>query len=125
MAGAVVGSGTILAVGSDTSIVELATLLTRYLSDEACGKTIPCRIGLKRLTELGDGMCSGLCRPSDTKLAKDLAADIRDGGLCGLEVGGVNPLLSGMRYFGNEFDAAVAPVSAQSSTAAGSTGTHG
>jgi NADH:ubiquinone oxidoreductase subunit F (NADH-binding) len=124
-AGALVGSGTILAVGTDTSIVELATLLTRYLSDESCGKTIPCRIGLKRLTELGDGMCSGLCRPSDTKLMKDLAADIRDGGLCGLEVGGVNPLLSGMRYFVNEFDAAVAPTSAQSTTAAGPTGTHG
>jgi NADH:ubiquinone oxidoreductase subunit F (NADH-binding) len=124
-AGALVGSGTILAVGTDTSIVELATLLTRYLSDESCGKTIPCRIGLKRLTELGDGMCSGLCRPSDTRLMKDLAADIRDGGLCGIEVGGVNPLLSGMRYFGNEFDAAVAPTSAQSTTAAGPTGTHG
>ena len=48
----------------------------------------------------------------------DLAADVRDGGLCGLEVGGINPLLSGMRYFGSEFDAAVAPGSAQPASAA-------
>ncbi|MFN8619673.1 MAG: NADH-ubiquinone oxidoreductase-F iron-sulfur binding region domain-containing protein [Chloroflexota bacterium] len=122
-AGALVGSGTILAVGAQTSIVELATLLTRYLSDESCGKTIPCRIGMRRMAELGDGLCSGLCRPSDTKLLKDLAADIRDGGLCGLETGGVNPLLSGMRYFGSEFDAAVAPGSATSAAAAQS-GSH-
>ena len=99
-------------------IPELATLLTRYLSDEACGKTIPCRIGLRRLAELGDGLCNGLCRPSDPALIRDLAADVRDGGLCGLEVGGINPLLSGMRYFGSEFDAAVAPGSAQPASAA-------
>ena len=66
-AGALVGSGTILAVGAETSIVELSTLLTRYLSDESCGKTIPCRIGLRRMAELGDGLCSGLCRPTDTE----------------------------------------------------------
>jgi len=123
-AGALVGSGTILAVGSETSIVELATLLTRYLSDESCGKTIPCRIGMRRMAELGDGLCSGLCRPSDTKLLKDLAGDIRDGALCGLEAGGVNPLLSGMRYFASEFDAAVAPGSARPATASGQSGTH-
>lgn len=124
-AGALVGSGTILAVGTETSIVELATLLTRYLSDESCGKTIPCRIGMRRMAELGDGLCRGLCRPSDPKLMADLAADIRDGALCGLESGGVNPLLSGMRYFGSEFDAAVAPGSAQAATAPSQSGTHG
>jgi NADH-quinone oxidoreductase subunit F len=123
-AGALVGSGSILAVGSETSIVELATLLTRYLSDESCGKTIPCRIGLRRLAELGDGLCTGLCRPSDQGLIRDLSADIRDGALCGLEAGGINPLLSGMRYFAHEFDAAAAPASAQPATAAPQGGSH-
>jgi NADH:ubiquinone oxidoreductase subunit F (NADH-binding) len=108
-AGALVGSGAILAVDAGTSIVELATLLTRYLSDEACGKTIPCRIGTRRLAELGDGLCTGLCRPSDLALIADLAADIRDGALCGLEAGAINPLVSGMRYFREEFEAAVVP----------------
>jgi NADH:ubiquinone oxidoreductase subunit F (NADH-binding) len=122
-AGALIGSGTILAVGQETSIVELASLLTRYLSDEACGKSIPCRIGMRRLAELGDGLCSGLCRPNDVKLLKDLAADVRDGGLCGLETTGINPLVSGMRYFADEFDAAVAPGSAQPAAAAQS-GSH-
>lgn len=123
-AGALLGSGTILAVGAATDIVELATLLTRYLSDESCGKTIPCRIGLRRMAELGDGLCTGLCRPSDTTLLGDLAADIRDGALCGLEAGGVNPLLSGMRYFGSEFEAAAAPGSAQPADAATQSGSH-
>jgi NADH-quinone oxidoreductase subunit F len=123
-AGALVGSGTILAVGAETSVVELASLLTRFVSDAACGKTIPCRIGLRRMAELADGLSTGLCRPSDTRLLTDLAADIRDGGLCALETGGINPLLSGMRYFGSEFDAAVAPGSAEPAAAAQS-GSHG
>ncbi len=58
-AGALAGSGTLLALDETTCIVDLATLMTRYLGDEACGKTIPCRIGMRRLAELGDGFCSG------------------------------------------------------------------
>jgi NADH:ubiquinone oxidoreductase subunit F (NADH-binding) len=104
-AGAVVGSGTLLAVGESTCLVELASLMTRYLSDEACGKTIPCRIGTRRLAELGDGLCTGRCRPTDGALVADLAADIRAAALCGLEASAMNPLLSGMRYFGPEFEA--------------------
>ena len=36
-----------------TCLVDMATTLVRYLSDESCGKTIPCRIGVRRLYEIG------------------------------------------------------------------------
>jgi NADH:ubiquinone oxidoreductase subunit F (NADH-binding) len=103
-AGAIMGSGTILAVDGTSCIVDLATLLTRFVSDEACGKTIPCRIGTRRLAELGDGFCTGRCRPSDPDLLRSLASDVRDAALCGLEATAINPLLSGMRYFSEEFE---------------------
>ena len=51
--GAVWGSGSLVVVDDSTCIVDMATLLLRYLSDESCGKTIPCRIGVRRLYELG------------------------------------------------------------------------
>jgi NADH:ubiquinone oxidoreductase subunit F (NADH-binding) len=103
-AGAVSGSGTIVAIDDSSCIVELATLMTRYLNDEACGKTIPCRIGTRRLAQLGEGFCSGRCSPTDPDLLVSLAADVRDGALCGLEATAVNPLLSGLRYFASEFE---------------------
>jgi NADH:ubiquinone oxidoreductase subunit F (NADH-binding) len=103
-AGAIGGSGAILAVGAGTCLVELAAVMTRYLSDEACGKTIPCRIGTRRMAELGDAFCSGRARPSDATLLGDLAADIRDAALCGLEATAPAPLLTGMRYFASEFE---------------------
>lgn len=103
-AGALTGSGSIVGVDASSCIVELATLMTRFLSDEACGKTIPCRIGTRRLAELGQGFCTGHCRPSDQDLLRSLAADVRDAALCGLEANAANPLLSGMRYFATEFE---------------------
>jgi NADH:ubiquinone oxidoreductase subunit F (NADH-binding) len=103
-AGAIVGSGTVLVIDTTACIVDLAALMTRYLGDQACGKTIPCRIGTRRLAELGEGFCGGRSRPSDPRLLLDLAADIRDGALCGLEATAVNPLMTGMRYFSEEFE---------------------
>ena len=47
----------------------------------------------------------GRPRPGDGALAVDLAADMRDAALCGLEAGASNPLISGMRYFAAEFEA--------------------
>jgi NADH:ubiquinone oxidoreductase subunit F (NADH-binding) len=103
-AGALGGSGTLLALDESACVVDVATLMTRYLNDEACGKTIPCRIGTRRMAELGAAMCSGLVRPSDADLLKDLSNDVRDAALCGLEADASNPLLSGMRYFAPEFE---------------------
>ncbi len=103
-AGALAGSGNLLALDESTCVVDLATLMTRYLADQACGKTIPCRIGTRRLSELGDAFCSGHVRPTDRALLADLAQDMRDAALCGLEAQAPDALLSGMRYFAAEFE---------------------
>jgi NADH-quinone oxidoreductase subunit F len=103
-AGAILGSGTVLVVDDTACIVSLAALMTRYLNDEACGKTIPCRIGTRRLAEIGARFTAGTPRPTDPQLLSDLAADCRDGALCALESTATNPLMSGMRYFGEEFE---------------------
>ena len=103
-AGALVGSGSVLAVAEGTSIVELATLLTRYLNDEACGKTIPCRIGLRRLSEIGERIVTGLPKPTDLQLLADLSHDIVESALCDHERLATLPLASGMRYFRAELD---------------------
>ena len=103
-AGAILGSGTVLVIDASTCLVDLAALLTRFCSDEACGKTIPCRIGTRRLAELGAAFTSGRSRPTDVALVASLSDDIVDGALCGLERTAVNPLRSGMRYFAQEFE---------------------
>ena len=103
-AGAHVGSGSVIVADERACIVDLARVLTRFCSDEACGKTIPCRIGLRRLSEIGDRVASGRPRPTDLGLLADLAHDITESGLCDHERLATLPYLSGMRYFRSELD---------------------
>ena len=95
----------LLALDDSTCLVDLATLMTRYLNDQACGKTIPCRIGTRRLAELGGGICVGHGRPSDAALVVGpgarTSATRRS---AAWRPDASNPLLSGMRYFASEFE---------------------
>lgn len=103
-AGAHVGSGSIVAVDDRACIVDLGRLLTRFCSDEACGKTIPCRIGTRRLAEIGERVTSGRPKPTDLQLLTDLAHDVTESALCDHERLATLPLLSAMRYFRPELD---------------------
>jgi NADH:ubiquinone oxidoreductase subunit F (NADH-binding) len=104
-AGAHVGSGSIVVADDRACVVDLARLLTRFCASEACGKTIPCRIGTRRLVEIADRVIDGRPRPTDLTLLTDLSADIVASALCDHERLTTLPLLSGMRYFRSELDA--------------------
>ena len=102
--GAHVGSGSVVAADQRACVVDLARLLTRYCADEACGKTIPCRIGLRRVSEIGDRIATGLPKPTDLGLLEDLSSDIVASALCDHERLATLPFASGMRYFRSELD---------------------
>jgi NADH:ubiquinone oxidoreductase subunit F (NADH-binding) len=102
--GAHVGSGAMVVADDRTCVVDLARLLVRYAADEACGKTIPCRIGLRRLAEIGQRYADGAARPTDPALLADLADDCAASALCDHERLAPSPLRTAMRYFGPEID---------------------
>jgi NADH:ubiquinone oxidoreductase subunit F (NADH-binding) len=102
--GAHIGSGSVVAADQRACIVDLARLLTRFCADEACGKTIPCRIGTRRISEIGDRIAIGVPRPTDLQLLADLSADVVASALCDHERLATLPYASGMRYFRSELD---------------------
>jgi NADH:ubiquinone oxidoreductase subunit F (NADH-binding) len=102
--GAHVGSGSIVAADERACVVDLARLLTRFCADEACGKTIPCRIGTRRISEIGDRIATGLPRPTDLQLLSDLSEDVVGSALCDHERLATLPFATGMRYFRGELD---------------------
>jgi len=104
-AGAHVGSGSVIVADDRACVVDLARLLTRYAADEACGKTIPCRIGLRRVAEIGERLSTGTSRAGDLDLLTDLCADVVGSGLCDHERLATLPMLSGLRSFRDEVDA--------------------
>ncbi len=103
--GAHIGSGSIVLADERACIVDLARLLSRFCADQACGKTIPCRIGTRRLSEIVDRIAIGTPKPTDTELAANLSADIVGSALCDHERLATLPMASGMRYFRAELDA--------------------
>jgi len=103
-AGAHVGSGSVIVADDRACVVDLARLLTRFCAGEACGKTIPCRIGTRRLVEIADRVIDGRPRPTDPDLLADLSADIVASALCDHERLTTLPLASLMRYFRSELD---------------------
>jgi NADH:ubiquinone oxidoreductase subunit F (NADH-binding) len=103
-AGAHVGSGSVVIADERACVVDLARLLTRFSADSACGKSIPCRIGLRRLYEIGDRIASGTPRPTEPTLLADLAHDIEASALCDHERLATLPFTSAMRYFRSELD---------------------
>ena len=104
-AGAHVGSGSIVAVDERACLVDLAAGLTRYCADEACGKSIPCRIGLRRLAEMAARISAGEPRADELTVMADLSADIVASGLCDHERRSTYPLATLTRYFRDEVDA--------------------
>ena len=70
-AGAHVGSGSVVVADERACVVDLARLLTRFCADEACGKTIPCRIGTRRL--VGDRRADRDGGPAPDRRRRSLA----------------------------------------------------
>lgn len=104
-AGATFGSAAVTIADDRACVVDLARLLTRFASDAACGKSIPCRIGLRRLSEIGDRIAAGHPRAGDATLMTDLAHDIAASALCDHERLATLAFTSAMRHFRDEVDA--------------------
>jgi NADH-quinone oxidoreductase subunit F len=106
-AGGHVGSGSIVVVDERACIVDLVRLVTRFAADAACGKSIPCRIGLRRLSEIVDRAADGTSRAGDGELAADLTDDIVGSALCDHERLATLALTGAMRHFDAEVHAHV------------------
>lgn len=96
-------SGTIRILGQDECIVDMVRQCLAFASGESCGKCVPCRLGTWRLLDIVERICSGEGSEADLELAEALAADIKAGALCGLGRGAVRPLLTGLKFFRDEF----------------------
>ena len=59
-AGAIVGSSVIELLPRNTCMVAWARERSRYLAKESCGKCVPCRLGVKRITGILEGIISDL-----------------------------------------------------------------
>ncbi len=101
--GSMMGSGGMIVMDEDTCMVDVARYFIEFLKGESCGKCIPCREGLNRMSEVLSKITQGEGKQEDLAILKDLAEILKDGALCALGTGAANPVLSTLRYFKDEY----------------------
>jgi NADH-quinone oxidoreductase subunit F len=107
-AGAIMGSGGMVVLDDRTCMVDIARYFLAFTQHESCGKCTFCRLGTKRLLEVLDRMCAGQGRKADLVTLEDLSGQVKQGSLCGLGQTAPNPVLTGLRYFRDEYEAHIA-----------------
>ena len=103
--GSMMGSGGMVVMDEDTCMVDVARYFVNFLCEESCGKCIPCREGLRVLRQVLTDICEGRGRPDDVALIRELAEVMADASLCALGSTAANPVLTTLRYFGEEYEA--------------------
>ena len=102
--GAIMGSGGMVVMDDATCMVDMARFFLDFTCRESCGKCIHCRIGTRRMLEVLERITAGKGKDGDIELLENLAAQIKDGSLCGLGQTAPNPVLTTVRYFRNEYE---------------------
>jgi len=103
--GALVGSGVIELLPLTTCMVSWAMERSRYLSTESCGKCVPCRLGMKRITGILEGIVSDLGKKPDLDMLDEFARYVPAGSLCGFGVHATRALQTAKRYWPGHFAA--------------------
>jgi NADH:ubiquinone oxidoreductase subunit F (NADH-binding) len=104
-AGAILGSGGIIAADEDTCVVDLTRALIAFCQYESCGKCFPCRMGMSHLLEVLERICNLEGNQEDLDLMRNIGENMQAGSLCGHGQLGFNPVASALRHFMSEFEA--------------------
>ncbi len=101
--GSMMGSGGMIVMDEDDCIVDVAKFYMEFCVDESCGKCSPCRIGTKKLHGILDKITKGNGTLDDLKAMTKIGEAMKKAALCGLGQTAPNPILSTMKYFGEEY----------------------
>jgi len=103
--GSMMGSGGMIVMDDTSCMVDVARYFLEFLKEESCGKCVPCREGIRRMSDILEDICAGHGREGDIDILERMGAAIADGSLCALGGSAPNPVLSTIRYFRDEYEA--------------------
>jgi NADH-quinone oxidoreductase subunit F len=103
--GAMVGSGGLVIMDTDTCMVEVARFFMNFTQKESCGKCIPCREGTKRMLAVLERIADGRGEDGDIDLLLEIGDLITNTSLCGLGKSAAGPVISTIKYFRDEYEA--------------------
>ena len=98
-AGSMMGSGGMVVMDESACMVDVARYFLKFLSEESCGKCVPCRLGTDRMLEILTDITEGRGRMEQLDTLRDLAWTMAASSLCALGKTAPNPVLSTLQYF--------------------------
>jgi bidirectional [NiFe] hydrogenase diaphorase subunit len=106
--GSIMGSGGMIVMDEQTSMVDVAHYFMEFCMDESCGKCIPCRAGTVQMERLLTKIRAGQADHADVERLRELCVMVKETSLCGLGQSAPNPVLSTLRYFPEEYEVLLA-----------------
>lgn len=101
--GSLPGTGAVVVLNDTVSIVDAAKNCVKFFADESCGKCTPCREGTHRAYEILDRFSHMEGSLDDLGLLRELHAVMYDTANCGLGQSALNPVVSAIDKFEDEF----------------------
>jgi len=103
--GSMMGSGGMIIMDEDTCMVDVARYFIDFLTDESCGKCVPCREGLRQMLKILTDITQGKGKEGDIETLEALSETAKEAALCALGKSAPNPFLSTLNYFRDEYEA--------------------
>jgi NADH-quinone oxidoreductase subunit F len=105
--GAPIGAGALMVMDEDTNMVDATRFFLTFLTNESCGKCVPCREGIRQLLTILGAMCEGKGKAGDIETMQEIAEVMSAASLCALGKTGTDPLKGTLRYFKEEYEATI------------------
>lgn len=102
--GAMMGSGGLVVLSEKECMVDVARYFLSFTCEQSCGKCTFCRVGIRRMLDILDKLCSGKAQPEDIDKLEELAINVKKSSLCGLGKTAPNPVLTTLKYFRHEYE---------------------
>jgi len=107
--GSTLGSASVILMDEDTDMVWAAAKMIHFFKHESCGKCTPCREGTYWLDKIYDRVLRGEGTDRDLELLEQVPTQIGGLTLCALGDFAINPVLSTVRQFREEYERYIHP----------------
>lgn len=104
-AGAPMGAGALLVMDEDTNMVHAIRFFLDFLTNESCGRCVPCREGIRQMINILNRISEGKGKAGDIAQLEEISEVMGAASLCSLGKTAPDPLKSALRYFKSEFEA--------------------
>jgi NADH-quinone oxidoreductase subunit F len=102
--GAMMGSGGLVVLDDNDCMVDMAKYFLSFTHKQSCGKCTFCRVGTKHMLNIIERLSEGKASMDELDDLEKLCLSVRNGSLCGLGKTAPNPVLTGLKYFREEYE---------------------